>query len=229
MPKILRIRNFGKFQHYKTRNPPWIKVYSKMLDDYSFHLLPDSTKFHCVGLMLLASRLDNILPNDRFWLGHKIGANSEIDINLLIEFEFLEFSDSEEKQKPSACVSENEEIPKKPEKPSQSPNGHKSQFSLAECLKYAESCDGIKNPRGLANSIFKSGESDYLILKTLYPERVAAEDEKQFGPKREFTDEPCTVCFGGKMKVVESKGAKPCDHCQNEKGKSTGLEPKYRK
>src|SRR5690606_19747530 len=32
----LTVKNFERFQHYKDRNPPWIKLYNDLLDDYEF-------------------------------------------------------------------------------------------------------------------------------------------------------------------------------------------------
>ena len=72
--RYLRVRNFEQFQHYKERNPIWIKLYCSLLDDYEFAQLPDQTKFHAVGLMLLASRLNNKFPSDEPWLRAKINA-----------------------------------------------------------------------------------------------------------------------------------------------------------
>ena len=39
--RYLRVRNFEQFQHYKERNPIWIKLYCSLLDDYEFAQLPD--------------------------------------------------------------------------------------------------------------------------------------------------------------------------------------------
>ncbi len=227
--KYLKVRNFEKFQHYKQRNPPWIKIYSSMLDDYEFQQIADESKFHCVGLMLLASRLENVLPNDAFWLSHKIGAKTNIDIDLLIEINFLEFAETtvKEKASPVLCVNDVEITqPKQPpinhEKP---PTNHTSEFSMQDCLRYVETQSGVKNKHGLATHLHKTGDSDYLILAKLYPERLQVEDEKRFGPKREFTNEPCTVCFGGGMANIDGKGTRKCEHCRDEKGKSRKKEP----
>lgn len=55
-------------------------------------------------------------------------------------------------------------------------NGHKSEFSQEECLKYVELCrakgDPIKNPHGLAMSAYKTGAYDVFIRATLYPEET---------------------------------------------------------
>ena len=29
----LRVRNWERYQHYKERNPPWIKLYVELLDE----------------------------------------------------------------------------------------------------------------------------------------------------------------------------------------------------
>jgi hypothetical protein len=36
---VLHGKNFEQFQHYKDRNPPWIKLWTRLLDDYEFNEL----------------------------------------------------------------------------------------------------------------------------------------------------------------------------------------------
>jgi len=108
-------------------------------------------------------------------------------------------------------------------------NGHLSQFSLDECLKYVRICEAkgepIKNAKGLANHLFKTGDSDAFILATLYPEKREEAEREIYGEPRKFTDEQCAVCYGSKMEVVEGRGARPCPNCKNERGQSTGKQP----
>ena len=41
------VKNFGEYQHYKERNPPWIKIHSKILRDYTLaECLQDASKLH---------------------------------------------------------------------------------------------------------------------------------------------------------------------------------------
>lgn len=93
--RYLSIKNFDAAQMYKDRNPIWIKLHCAILDDYEFSAIADETKFHAVGLMLLASRLNNKFPDDARWLRTKINANSEINIEKLIEIGFLEVAKDE--------------------------------------------------------------------------------------------------------------------------------------
>lgn len=88
--RYLSVTNFDALQHYKDRNPIWIKLHCAILDDYEFSALPDETKFHAVSLMLLASRLNNKFPDDEAWLRRRIGANVEINLKVLLEIDFLE-------------------------------------------------------------------------------------------------------------------------------------------
>ncbi len=86
------VKNFAEFQHYKDRNPIWIKLYNRLLDDYDFGLLPDASKGHLLAIWLLASRHDNVLPLDPKWVAGRINANSPVDLNILRDGGFIVFN-----------------------------------------------------------------------------------------------------------------------------------------
>ena len=54
-----RVKNWGKFQHYKTRRPPWIKLHRQLLDDCLFIQLPVASRALAPLLWLLASESDD--------------------------------------------------------------------------------------------------------------------------------------------------------------------------
>jgi hypothetical protein len=59
----MRIRNWSKFQHFKDRRPPWVKLYRDILDDIEWHRLDGDSAKHLVMLWLLASEgADGELP-----------------------------------------------------------------------------------------------------------------------------------------------------------------------
>jgi hypothetical protein len=91
--RFVRVRNLDKYQHYRDRRPPWVKLHQDLLEDYDFAALPDASKAHALALILLASRTDNVIPADPTWIGQKIGAKSRVDLDLLIGSGWLEFSD----------------------------------------------------------------------------------------------------------------------------------------
>ncbi len=50
-----RIKNWEKFQHYKDRNPPWIKLYRSLHDDFEFMSLPMTTQSLLIHLWIFGS------------------------------------------------------------------------------------------------------------------------------------------------------------------------------
>ena len=51
----MRIKNWEKFQHFKDRRPPWIKLYRDLLDDDEWFTLPHASARTLVLLWLIAS------------------------------------------------------------------------------------------------------------------------------------------------------------------------------
>jgi hypothetical protein len=88
--KYLQIANLSQFQHYKDRNPPWIKLHAYWLEHYEFQQLPDAAKYQFFMLMLLASRMENKIPNDPSWIATKIGASEPVDLAALLRIGVLE-------------------------------------------------------------------------------------------------------------------------------------------
>lgn len=86
---FFQVKNFEKFQHYKDRSPPWIKLYNELLDDYDFGLLPDASKMHLVAIWLLASRSENKIPYDQGWVARRINATEKVDLKLLADRGFI--------------------------------------------------------------------------------------------------------------------------------------------
>lgn len=87
--KTFSVRNFERFQHYKDRAPPWIKLYNELLDDYEFGALPDASKMHLIAIWLLASRSNNKIPYDPTWVARRINANTKVDLDLLTRSKFI--------------------------------------------------------------------------------------------------------------------------------------------
>lgn len=274
--KYLQIRDLRKYQHYKDRNPPWVKLYGEQLEDYEFQQLPDATKFHALALTWLASKTENKIPFDSTWVASRIGAQEPVDFEALIRFGFLE-PWQPRLQEPGP----GEQLPL-PAGDAQggdqgvsavgtSASGDASKV-LATCYQVASTeteteaeteahteadtapasadrccgCCGknvfsrfpfddafvlvqiwkqqgkvvsgrlIENVGGLARKLHQEGTADGEIEEMKRPKP----------PKREFTDAPCSKCFGAKSEVVQGKGARPCTHCVDEIGQRTGREPK---
>ena len=85
----LRIKGWENFQHYKDRSPPWIKLHRDLLRDYEFSCLQDASKLHLMLIWLLASQLDNRIPNDAAWIQKQIGTDDVPNLKALIDMGFL--------------------------------------------------------------------------------------------------------------------------------------------
>jgi hypothetical protein len=86
----VRVRNWTKFQHYKHRDPPWIKLHSSLFEDEAFAALPDTSKAHLMGIWLLASRLNNRIPASAAFITKRINATTPVDLKALMDAGFLE-------------------------------------------------------------------------------------------------------------------------------------------
>lgn len=59
----IRIKNWARFQHFKDRKPPWIKLYRDLLDDLKWHELDSEAAKVLVMLWLIAAESDGELPD----------------------------------------------------------------------------------------------------------------------------------------------------------------------
>lgn len=86
----LRVRNWEKFQHYKDRNPPWVKLYTAWPDDYEWSSWSDASKLLAVCIVMLAGRVGNRIPNDPAWIQQRCGLKKVPDLTELIGSNFIE-------------------------------------------------------------------------------------------------------------------------------------------
>lgn len=89
MKSTFSVKGWDEFQHYKDRNPPWIKLHNHLLDDYEFECLGDAAKGHLLCIWMLASRTKNEMPFDEKWITKKIGASTKVNLQALVDAEFL--------------------------------------------------------------------------------------------------------------------------------------------
>jgi hypothetical protein len=61
----MRIKNWNKFQHFKDRKPPWVKLYRDLLDDIDWHELDAQASKVLVMLWLIASEEDGNIPSTK--------------------------------------------------------------------------------------------------------------------------------------------------------------------
>ena len=86
------IKNWEKHQHYKDRNPPWIKLHKDLLHDYEFTCLHDASKLQLMLIWLLASQMDNKIPCDQNWLKNTLHVEQDIDLKALSDGGFIDIA-----------------------------------------------------------------------------------------------------------------------------------------
>jgi hypothetical protein len=83
------VAKFAEFQHYRQRNPPWIKLHTALLDEERYIALPDAQKAALMGLFLQAARSNNKIMNDARWLQGKLGMKVKPDLEMLAARKWL--------------------------------------------------------------------------------------------------------------------------------------------
>ena len=87
--EYLSIRNFEKYQHYKDRKPPWIKLYWSLISDPNFYELSDASKWVLIASMLLASQHDNKIPFKKNWIIHETRCKSKVNWQEVLDSGFI--------------------------------------------------------------------------------------------------------------------------------------------
>ena len=117
---ILTPKNWGSFQHYKDREPSWIKLHKSLLTNYEFVCLPVASKALAPMLWLLASEykdgvIDASLDKIAFRLSMSRGdlANA---LTPLIEAGFFDASEPLAERKQDAILEKERELEKEEER-----------------------------------------------------------------------------------------------------------------
>lgn len=89
--QYIRVTKWDEYQHYKgQKSPVWIKLYRDLLGNYELNQLNDSTKWHFIGLLLLAARHSNRIPYDEKWLRSEMKSKRMIDLTGLLSSQLIE-------------------------------------------------------------------------------------------------------------------------------------------
>lgn len=85
-----RIPTWGEYQHYKDRNPPWIKLHYETLSSATWVTLDDASRVLAIACMLIASRHDGKIPADDSYIRRVAYLNKKPNYSPLITAGFLE-------------------------------------------------------------------------------------------------------------------------------------------
>ncbi len=82
---VLRVKNWARFQHYRGRNPPWIRLYRSLLDDRAYRLLGPAAQAVLIDMWLLASETNGEIPYDPDELAFRTRRDRELVISAVLE------------------------------------------------------------------------------------------------------------------------------------------------
>lgn len=84
-----KVTNWERFQHYKDRNPPWIKLHYELMSSMDWVTLADASRVLAVACMLIASRNDGCVPDDPDYIKRVAYLNKTPDFKPLVSCGFL--------------------------------------------------------------------------------------------------------------------------------------------
>ncbi len=90
MTQHFKVKNWEQFQHYKDRNPPWIKLHFALLASEDWVTLDDASKLLAVVCMLIASRNNGLIPNNPDYLKRVAYLDRRPKLKPLLDCGFLE-------------------------------------------------------------------------------------------------------------------------------------------
>jgi len=88
-PKYYRIKNWEIYQHYKDRNPPWIKLHYEMLSSEDWVMANDETRVLMIAIMLIGSKNNGYFLNNQNFI-KRVAYLDKINLEPLISSGFLE-------------------------------------------------------------------------------------------------------------------------------------------
>lgn len=101
-----KIKNWEKYQHYKDRNPPWIKLHVEILASEDWVTLADASKLLMVVCMIVAARNNGVIEGNPDYIKRVAYLDKRPDLTPLIECGFLEevLADASESKQPQAIA-----------------------------------------------------------------------------------------------------------------------------
>ena len=83
--RYFRFKNWGKYQHYHDRNPPWVKLYTSVLDaDSDWLKMTDAECGVLAKMLTLAARMNNAMPYNSEVISEEINASSPVDLDSFV-------------------------------------------------------------------------------------------------------------------------------------------------
>ena len=98
---VIKIKNWSTYQHYKDRNPPWVKLSTSIFQEYEFSQINDASKLLAICIITLASRYKDprkgLVPDDIHWIKRQCNLGDMISEHNFQELENIDFIERDSK------------------------------------------------------------------------------------------------------------------------------------
>ena len=98
MAGFLRICQWEKYQHYRDRNPPWIKLHQELVTSITWTLADNASRVLAIALMMLAAKTGNNIPADPEYVKRVTYLHEVPDFSQLLHLGFIEIVPSKLKK-----------------------------------------------------------------------------------------------------------------------------------
>ena len=99
-----RIKSWAKYQHYKKRNPPWIKLHRELLQSRIWVVADDASRVLALASMMLAAATNNKISTDPLYLQRVAYLSGPPDLLRLADLDFIEFINENNEVIPAASM-----------------------------------------------------------------------------------------------------------------------------
>lgn len=131
--------NWSEYQHYKDRDPPWIKLHFKLLTSRAWTMLDNNGRALAIACMLIASRNHGQVPNDPDYIKRVAYFKKAPDFAPLVKCGFLAVaSGCKQTQAKDTQETEAEEIREETERESEA-------LSFSDCPKDMDTETEVSN------------------------------------------------------------------------------------
>lgn len=226
MMRYLKVCNWSEYQHYKDRNPPWIKLSTDIFQKYEISRLQDASKLLAICIITLASRYKDpkkgLVPYDLDWIKNQCGLRETITdecVQELVGIGFIEIA-----SKALASCKQNA----RPETETETETETESETERAALRGRAgaratgvrirtDAQEGAKaRARALPASATKrtrarKGAAEFALPKVVNPETWTAYEEMRRKIRKPMTNAAKVLAIKKLEKIIKNTGNDPND------------------
>jgi hypothetical protein len=84
-----KVANWAEYQHYKDRNPPWIKLHRHIVTSEMWVSCDDASRVLAIACMVIAAEFDGCVPANPAFIMRRCYLSAEPDFKPLVDSGFL--------------------------------------------------------------------------------------------------------------------------------------------